>query len=109
VAVRLEGTHAYRWNGVPTTLTMDGSDANAAALKSSNAEHGTASMIRRGQYRKNAVEQDHKAVKWVTFPMLEFKAFEVAQAPRAGIALMPRITKSPCVRAARDEGLTATA
>jgi transposase-like protein len=76
-------------------MTMDGSDANAAAITSSNAEHGTASVIRQGPYRKHVVEQDHRAVKRVTRPMLEVKACEAAQAPLAGIALMPRIKQSP--------------
>jgi len=91
MAVRLERTPAHRWNGVPTTLTMDGSDANEASINSYNAEHGTASVIRQGQYLKNAVEQDHRTVKRGTRLMLRFKAFEAAQAPLAGIALMPRI------------------
>ena len=108
VAVRLEQAHTHRRNGVPT-LTIDGSDVNAAASKSSNAEHGTASVIRQVHYLKNVVEQDHRAVKRVTRPMLGFKAFEAAQAPLAGIALRHRIKQSPCVSAARDEGLTVTA
>jgi len=37
----------------------------------------------------------HRAVKRVTRPMLGFKAFETAQAPLAGITLMPMITKRP--------------
>jgi len=33
---------AIRRHGVPETLTIDGSEANAAAIKSYNEEHGTA-------------------------------------------------------------------
>jgi hypothetical protein len=35
-----------RRNDVPTTMTIDGSNANEAAIKSYNAEHGTAIVIR---------------------------------------------------------------
>ena len=69
MAVRLARTHTHRRNGVPT-LTIDGSDANAAASKSSNAAHGTARVIRQVPYLKNVVAQDHRAVKRVTRPML---------------------------------------
>ena len=51
-------------NGV-LTLTIDGSDADAAASKSSNAAHGTARVIRQVPYLKNVVAQDHRAVKRV--------------------------------------------
>jgi hypothetical protein len=66
-------------------------------------------VIRQGQNRKHVVEQDHGAVKRVTLPMLECKAFEAAQVPLAGIALMPRLKKRPCVSAARDGGPTTSA
>jgi transposase-like protein len=69
--MRLERTHTHCRNGVPT-LTIDGRDTNAAASKSYNAEHGTTSVIRQVQYLKNVVEQDHRAVKQVTRPMLGF-------------------------------------
>ena len=88
---------------------MDGSDAHAAAITSSNAASGTASVIRQGHYRKSGVAQDHRAVKRVTRPLLECKACEAAQAPLAGIALMLRIKQRPCMSAARDARLTATA
>ena len=35
-------TKAIRRNGLPETITIDGSDANAAAIKSYNEAHGTA-------------------------------------------------------------------
>ena len=38
---------AIRRNGVPQTSTIDGSEANAAALKSYNEEHGITIVIRR--------------------------------------------------------------
>jgi putative transposase len=39
-------TKAIRRNGVPEKITIDGSAANEAAIKSSNEEHGTAITIR---------------------------------------------------------------
>jgi len=73
---------AIRRNGVPETITIDGSDANEAAIKSYNQEHGT--IIRQVKYLNNIVEQDHRAVKRVTRPMLGFKAFDAAQGTLAG-------------------------
>src|ERR671922_644323 len=61
---------AIRRNGVPETITIDGSDANAAAIRSYNEEHGTAIAIRKRKYLNNVVEQDHRAIKRVTQPML---------------------------------------
>jgi transposase-like protein len=44
-------TKASRWHGgVPETITIDGSAANAAAIKSYNTEHGTAIAIRQVKY-----------------------------------------------------------
>src|SRR5215813_6117805 len=37
---------AIRRHGVPETITIDGSDANEAAIKSYNEEHGTHITIR---------------------------------------------------------------
>ena len=65
---------AIRRNGLPETITIDGSDANAAAIKSYNEAHGTAIAIRQVKYLNNIVEQDHRSVKRVTRPMLGFKS-----------------------------------
>ena len=98
---------AIRRNGLPETMTIDGSDANEAANKRYNAEHGTAIAIRQVKYLNNIVEQDHRGVKRVTRPMLGFKAFEAAQDTLVGIELMHMIRKKQMVLEARDEGLTA--
>ena len=47
---------AIRRHGVPEKITIDGSEANAAALRSYNKEHGTAIVIRQVQYLHNLVE-----------------------------------------------------
>src|SRR5499433_2288393 len=63
-------TKAIRRNGLPESITIDGSDANEAAIKRYNGEHGTAIAIRQVKYLNNIVEQDHRGVKRVTQPML---------------------------------------
>ena len=98
---------AIRRNGVPETITIDGSEANAAAIKSYNEEHGTTSVIRQVKYLHNIVEQDHRAVKRVTRSMLEFKSFEAAQSTLTGIELMHMIKKRQRVAEEGTEGLTA--
>jgi putative transposase len=61
-------------HGVPDKITIDGSDAMAAAIKSYNGDHGTSIEIRQIKYLNHIVEQDHRGVKRVTRPMLGFKA-----------------------------------
>ena len=102
-------TQAIHRHGVPDKITIDGSEANAAAIKRYNEEHGTAIIIRQVKYLNNLVEQDHRAVKRVTRPMLGFKSFDAAQGTLAGIELMHMIKKRQMIIEARDEGLTAAA
>jgi putative transposase len=52
---------ALRRNGVPETITIDGSEANAAAIKSYNQDHAASIVIRQVKYLNNVVEQDHRA------------------------------------------------
>jgi putative transposase len=89
------------------TITIDGSDANEAAIKNYNEEHGTHIIIRQVKYLNNVVEQDHRAVKRVTRPMLGFKSFDAAQDTLVGIELMHMIKKRQMVMEAGDEDLTA--
>jgi putative transposase len=98
---------AIRRHGVPETITIDGSDANEAAIKSYNEEHGTTISIRQVTYVNNSVEQDHRGVKRSTRPMLGCKAFDAAQATLVGIELMPMIKKRQLVVEEAREGLTA--
>ena len=99
-------TKAIRRNGLPETITIDGSAANEAAIKSYNEEHDTAIRIRQVKYLNNIVEQDHRAVKRVTRPMLGFKSFEAAQGTLVGIELMHMIKKRQMIMETEDEGLT---
>jgi putative transposase len=98
---------AIRRHGVPAKITIDGSEANEAAINRYNEEHGTAIEIRQIKYLNNIIEQDHRAVKRVTRPMLGFKAFEAAQATLAGIELMHMLKKRQLIVEAGDESLTA--
>jgi transposase-like protein len=82
-----------RHGGVPEKITIDASAANEAAIKSYHAEHGTSIEIRKVKYLNNIVEQDHRAVKRVTRPMMGFKSFEAAQSTLSGIELMHMIRK----------------
>ncbi len=100
-------TKAIRRHGMPEKITIDGSAANEAGIKSYNEEHGTAIAIRKIKYLNNIVEQDHRGVKRVTRPMLGFKSFDAAQGTLVGIELMHMIKKKQLVVEAGDEGLTA--
>jgi transposase-like protein len=94
---------------VPEKITIDGSDANEAAIKRYNEEPGTNIIIRPVKYLNNIIEQDHRAVKRVTRPMLGFKSFEAAQSTLAGVELMHMITKGQLVVKEREKALTPAA
>src|SRR5215468_8563940 len=76
---------ATRRTGLSKTSTIDGSDANEAAIKRYNEEHGTALVIRQVQYLNNIAEQDQIAVKRITRPMLGFHVFEAAKSTLASV------------------------
>jgi len=80
-------------NGVPETVTIDKSGANLAALEAINADRETHIKIRQSKYLNNLVEQDHRAIKRRTRPMLGFKNFRCARILLAGIELMHMIAK----------------
>jgi putative transposase len=100
-------TKAIRRHGVPETITIDGSEANAAAIRTYNHEHGTKITIRQVKYLNNLVEQDHRAVKRVTRPMLGFKSFTTAHNTLVGIELMHMLKKRQLVVEAGAKGHTA--
>jgi putative transposase len=100
-------TKAIRRHGVPEKITIDGSEANAAAIRNYNKEHGTAIIIRQVKYFNNIVEQDHRAVQRVTRPMLGFKSFEAAQRTLGGVELMHMLKKGQLMVEEGAMGLTA--
>jgi len=97
---------AIRRNGLPETITIDGSAANAAAITSYNEEYDTAIIIRKTKYLNNIVEQDHRGVKRITRPMLGFKAFDAAQSTLTGIELMHMLRKGQ-LTGGREQGRSA--
>jgi hypothetical protein len=99
-------TQAIRRHGVPKTITIDGTEANEAAIHRYNETHGTHIIIRQVKYLNNVIEQDHRAVKRVTRPMLGFKALDAAQATLAGIELMHMLKKRQLVVEEGDEAFT---
>ncbi len=94
-------------NGTPEKINIDKSGANAAAIVSYNAEHGTTITIRKCKYLHNIVEQDHRGVKRITRPMLGFKSFDAAQNTLAGIELLRMIKKKQIETEVGEESLTA--
>lgn len=80
-------------NGVPETVTIDKSGANLAALEAINHDRKTPIKVRQSKYLNNLVEQDHRAIKRRTRPMLGFKTFRCARILLGGIELMHRIRK----------------
>ena len=80
-------------NGLPETVTIDGSSANLAALEAINAELETPIKVRQTKYLNNIVEQDHRAIKRRTRPMLGFKDFRCARIILSGIEVMHMIAK----------------
>jgi putative transposase len=84
---------AIRHNTVPDKVTMNKSGANQAALVQLNKEREVPITIRQVKYLNNMVEQDHRAIKRITRPMLGFNSFRAARAILAGIELMHMIGK----------------
>ena len=84
---------AIRAHGVPEKITIDQSGSNTAAVKHYNRVHKTTITIRHSKYLNNIVEQDHRAVKRITRPMLGFNSFWSARCTIAGIEVMHAIRK----------------
>ena len=80
-------------NGDPNKVAMDKSGANRAAMDAINAGRDVPILVRQVKYLNNIVEQDHRAIKRVTRPMLNFKSFRSAGSVLAGIELMHMIRK----------------
>ena len=85
--------------GMPQKITLDKSGANTAAIDDYNTDNKTGIELRvaglgpQVKYLNNIVEQDHRAVKRLTRPMLGFKSFWSAATTLAGIELMHMIRK----------------
>ena len=99
-------TKAICRHGVPVTITLDGSEANASAVRRYNEVHGTTITIRQVKYLNNMVEQDHRTVKRITRPMLGFKSITGAQSTLAGVELMHMLKKGQLAVEEGTKGLT---
>ena len=84
---------AIRYNGTPVKITIDNSGANTAAIESHNTECKAGIEIRQIKYLNNIVEQDHRAIKRMTRPILGFKSYWSAAVTLAGVELMHMIRK----------------
>jgi putative transposase len=84
---------AIRSQGLPEKITLDKSGSNTAAIRRYNKTHKTAIVMRHSKYLNNLVEQDHRAVKRLTRPMLGFKSFWAACCTIAGVEVMHAIRK----------------
>ena len=84
---------AMKANGIPEKVAMDKSSANKAAMDEINARGESQVVIRQVKYLNNLVEQDYRAIKRVSRPMLNFKSFRTARSILAGIELMHMIRK----------------
>jgi transposase-like protein len=85
---------AMRDNAVPEKVTMDKSGANKAAIDQIIADKNILIAVRQVKYLNNIIEQDHRAVKRITKPMLGFQSFRSAKNVLAGIELMHMIRKN---------------
>src|SRR5450756_2915652 len=84
---------AINLHDVAEKITIDKSGANTAAIESVKADACVDILVRQNKYLNNIVEQDHRAIKRITRPMLNFKSFRAAQCVLAGIELMHMIRK----------------
>ena len=84
---------AIERNDAPEKVAIDESGSNMAALEAINAEQEKPIVVRQIKYLNNIVEQDHRAVKRQTRPMLGFKDFRCASILLSGIELMHMISK----------------
>ena len=92
-AARAFFERAIDLHGVPEKITIDKSGANTAAITSIQADSGLPIEMRQSKYLNKIVEQDHRAVKRITRPMLGFKTFRCARILLAGIEVKHMIRK----------------
>ena len=78
---------------MPEKVVTDKSAANKAAIDQIIKNNDTSIVVRQIKYLNNIVEQDHRAVKRITKPMLGFKSFQSAKNILSGIELMHMIRK----------------
>lgn len=85
--IKVAGQWKYLYRAV------DKSGANTAAIRSVNDDACLDIELRQSKYLNSTIEQDHRAVKRLTDPMLGFKSFWSAQKLIAGIEAMAMVKK----------------
>ena len=93
-AARAFFERAIGLHDVPEKIAVDKSGSNKAAIVSIQADSDLAIAMRQSKCLNNIVEQDHRAIKRITRPMLGFKTFRCASIIIAGIETMHRICKN---------------
>ena len=76
---------AINENGKPSLVNIDQSGSNQAGLKQLNRDNKPRIKIRQCKYLNNIIEQDHRRIKRLMRPMMEFKNFHAAECTLAGI------------------------
>jgi transposase-like protein len=84
-------------------VTIDKSGSNVAALEAINAERRKQIVVRQVKYLNNIAEQDHRAIKRRTRPMLGFKDFRCARILLSGIERMHMIRKGQMRNGGREQ------
>ena len=92
-AARAFFERAIDLHDLPEKITIDKSGANTAAIVSMQVDSGLPIEMRQSKYMNNLVEQDHRAIKRITRPMLGFKTFRCARILISGIETMHTIRK----------------
>ncbi len=77
----------------PEKITIYQSGASIATIETVRAEAYVDILMRQNKYLNNIVEQDHRAIKRITRPMLGFKSFWSARITIAGFETMHMIKK----------------
>ena len=80
-------------NGLPERVAMDKSGANKSAIDQIIEDKTISVIVRQKKYLNNIIEQDHRAIKRITKPMLGFRSFQAAKNILDGIELMHMIRK----------------
>ena len=93
VAVKRFFDKAMDATGHPNKVAMDRSGANKAVINAINTGRDAPILVCQVKYLNNIVEQDHRAIKCVTKPTLNFKSFRAAGSVLAGIELTHMIRK----------------
>jgi putative transposase len=80
-------------NTIDFPLRAHRDKATARRARSDQCQREIPISIRQSKYLNNLVEQDHRAIKQGTRPMLGFKSFRFARILQGGIEVMHMISK----------------